>query len=277
MTRVDGRAVLITGAASGLGRLMAQRFAGLGAELALWDVDPVGLETTAALVSRESGRDPATVTVDLTSTDEIDAAVARTRSAVGEPHVLVNNAGIITGQWLSELSDDQVERVVQVNTVAPILITKRFLPAMLARDAGHIVTIASAAALSGVPRLTTYCATKHAVFGFDDALRHELRAGSSNVVTTVVCPFWVNTGFSAGVKTRFPWLLPILEPDVVAERIVRGVLRNRRRLSMPWMVKTVPALRALPPRLTDPIADFLGVNTMMEGFTGRADAPGRVA
>lgn len=277
MTRVDGRTVLITGAASGLGRLMAQRFAGLGAQLVLWDVDPVGLEATAALVSRESGQRPTTVTVDLTDTGEIDAAVATTRSAAGDPDVLINNAGIITGRWLTDLSDAEVERVVQVNAVAPILITKRFLPGMLARDAGHVVTIASAAALTGVPRLTTYCATKHAVVGFDDALRHELRAADANVATTVVCPFWVNTGFSAGVKTRFPWLLPILEPDDVADRIVRAVLRRRRRLSLPWLIKTVPALRALPPRVTDPVADFLGVNTMMEDFTGRADTPSRVA
>ena len=272
MTRVHGRTVLITGAASGLGRLMAQRFAGLGAEPVLWDMDEVGLEATETLVERESGRPPTTVTVDLTHTGDIDAAVARTRSVAGDPHVLVNNAGIITGQWVTELSDAQVEQVIRVNTVAPILLTKRFLPAMLERNAGHVVTIASAAALTGVPRLTTYCTTKHAVYGFDDALRHELRAANANVATTVVCPFWVNTGFSAGVKTRWAWLLPIVEPDDVVDRIVAAVLRGRRRVSMPWLIKTVPALRALPPKVTDPIADLLGVNTMMEDFTGRADA-----
>lgn len=273
MTRVHDQAMVITGAASGLGRLMAQRFGRLGARLVLWDVDEAGLAHTAGLVADEVGRRPAEVVVDLTETASIDAAAQASRDAAGDPHVVINNAGVTSGQRLTELSDAQIETTMRVNATAPMLVTKRFLPAMIDRDAGHVVTIASAAGLTGVARLMAYCASKHAAVGFADALRHELRTVAPGVRTTLVCPYFIDTGLFAGVRTRFPWLLPILDPDDVADRIVRAVLRDRRRLTMPWLVKAVPALRALPPVITDPIADVLGVNASMDEFRGRADAP----
>lgn len=275
MTRVDGRTVLITGAASGLGRLMAQRFGRLGANLVLWDINETGLKETADLVADEVGRQPTVVPVDLTQTESIDAAVQRSREAAGEPHVLVNNAGVITGDMLVDLSDDAIELTMRVNAIAPLLVTKRFLPHMVARNEGHVVTVSSSAGLTGVARLTAYCASKHAAVGFDDALRHELHQMAPNVQTTVVCPYFVNTGFTAGAKTRFPRLLPILDQHDVADKIVRCVLRNRRRLTMPWLVKAVPALRALPPSATDYVANFLGINVAMDEFEGRPDAPTR--
>lgn len=275
MTRVDGRTVLITGGAQGLGRLMAQRFGRLGAELVLWDVDEEGLEETAGLINHELGHKPTTVAVDLTDTASIDHGAAQTRQAAGEPHVLINNAGVTTGERLVELSDHQIETTMRVNAVAPMLVLKRFLPAMVERDAGHVVTIASAAGLTGVARLMAYSASKHAAVGFGDSLRHELRHLAPGVRTTLVCPYYLNTGMFAGVKTRFPWLLPILEADDVADKIVRCVLRDRQRLHTPWLVKATPALRALPPKVTDPLADFLGVNASMEEFVGRPGTPSR--
>lgn len=275
MTRVDGRTVLITGAAQGLGRLMAQRFARLGGELVLWDVDEGGLAETAELINHELGHKPTTVTVDLTDTASIDRGVAQTRQAAGEPHVLINNAGVTTGERLIELSDRQIEITMRVNAVAPMLVLKRFLPAMVERDAGHVVTVASAAGLTGVARLMAYSASKHAAVGFADSLRHELRHLASGVRTTLVCPYYLNTGMFAGVKTRFPWLLPILDAEEVADKIVRCVLRDRQRLHTPLLVKATPALRALPPKVTDPLADFLGVNASMEEFVGRPGTPSR--
>lgn len=276
MTRVDGRTVLITGGANGLGRLMAQRFGRLGAELVLWDLDEEGLKETASLVADEIGREPTTVAVDLADADSIDRAVAQTRERRGEPHVLVNNAGVTHGERLTELSDRQIELTMRVNATALMLVTRRFLPAMIERDAGHVVTIASAAGLTGVARLSVYAASKHAAVGFADSVRHELRGLGSQVRTTLVCPYYLNTGMFAGAKTRFSWLLPILDAGEVADKVVRCVLRDRQRLSTPWMVKATPALRALPPKVTDPLADFLGVNASMEDFVGRPGTPSRV-
>ena len=94
---------------------------------------------------------------------------------------------------------------------------------MVARGSGHIVTVASAAGLIGSPRETDYAASKFAAVGFNEALRMELKRSAPGVKTTVVRPFYVDTGMFAGVKTRFPLLLPILKEDDVTERILRAV------------------------------------------------------
>ena len=141
---------------------------------------------------------------------------------------------------------------------------------MLERDRGHIVTIASAAGLVGTSKLVDYCASKHAAVGFDESLRLELRRARSRVLTTVVCPFYIDTGMFQGVKSRFPLLLPILGEEKVAARIVRALERNERQVIMPPLIRILPAMRLLPIALFDRVIDFFGVNTSMDEFTGRA-------
>mgnify|MGYP003694031817 CR=1 FL=1 len=94
---------------------------------------------------------------------------------------------------------------------------------MLARNSGHVVTIASAAGIVGISKMTDYCASKHAAVGFDESLRLELRRQAASVVTTVVCPFYISTGMFAGVRTRFPAILPILDPERVTDQIVDAI------------------------------------------------------
>jgi all-trans-retinol dehydrogenase (NAD+) len=144
---------------------------------------------------------------------------------------------------------------------------------MIDRGSGHLVTVASAAGLVGSARETDYAASKFAAVGFNEALRQELRHGAPGVKTTVVCPFYVDTGMFAGVKTRFPLLLPILKEDAVTERIVNAIQRDRAQLQLPFMVRTLPAMRLLPVWAFDRLADFFGINDAMDGFTGRA-SPG---
>jgi all-trans-retinol dehydrogenase (NAD+) len=136
------------------------------------------------------------------------------------------------------------------------------------------VNLASAAGLVGVARQTDYSASKHAAVGFDESLRVELKKVAPGVVTTVVCPYYVDTGMFEGVKTRFPRLLPILRQDDVADRIVQAIERDRRRLIMPPLVRLVPAMRVLPPRLFDVIMDLFGVNVSMDAFAGRRESLG---
>src|SRR5690606_1468210 len=103
------------------------------------------------------------------------------------------------------------------NALAPIRLTREFLPSMLKCGSGHIVTIASAAGLVGVAQLTEYCSSKFAVIGFVESLRSELRqCGATSVRTTTVCPYFVRTSMFKGVRGRFQWLLPMLQPDYVA-------------------------------------------------------------
>jgi all-trans-retinol dehydrogenase (NAD+) len=270
MKEFNASHVVITGAASGLGRLASERLAAQGARVHAVDVDEAGLQ---ALATSVAGTDaPGSVlphVCDLTSRASIAATAAAILDASGHVDLLINNAGVVSGKSLLEISDEQVERTFAVNTLALFWMTRALLPAMIRRDSGHIVTIASAGGLVGTARLTDYCASKFAAVGFDDSLRLELKRLGSRVRTTVVCPFYINTGMFDGVKTRFAWLLPILEPQDVVERILKAIRRGQRRLVMPPFVMTVYLARLLPLSWFDGLMHFFGISRSMDEFVGR--------
>jgi all-trans-retinol dehydrogenase (NAD+) len=265
MTLLRGSHILITGAASGIGRLMALEAQARGARLTLLDKDEPGLQALLATM----GGDTAIFPVDLSDRPRVQAVAAGILEARGAVDILINNAGIVTGKSLLECSDAAIERTFQVNTLALFWLTRAFLPAMIERGRGHVVTVASAAGLSGTSRLTDYCASKFAAVGFDESLRLELKRLGHPVRTTVVCPYYIDTGMFRGVKTRFSWLLPILAPDYVTRRILGAIEGNRRRLILPRFVVTVLMIKALPPSWFDAISAFFGVNRSMDEFVGR--------
>lgn len=276
MTMLASSVVLITGAASGIGRLMAHKAAARGARLVLWDRDGAGLEKVRAeIMTRSPGATGGArlpvhcYTVDLTDRDAIKSTAERVLDEVGTVTVLINNAGVVTGKTLTEATDADIERCFQVNALAPIWATRAFLPRMIAAGEGHVVTIASAGGIAGTARLVDYCASKFAAFGFDEALRLELRRTGVPVRTTIVCPFYIDTGMFDGVKSRFSWLIPILEPDAVAERVLRAIERDHARLIMPWFIYTTFLARLLPVALYDWLNDFFGISRSMDDFRGR--------
>ena len=185
--------------------------------------------------------------------------------------ILINNAGIVSGADLLAVPDAKIEATFAINVLALFWTCNAFLPSMIERNRGHVVTIASASGLVGVAHLAAYSASKWAAIGFDESLRAELRVSAPGVVTTVVCPYYIDTGMFRGVRSRFPFLLPILKEGEVVRRVVRAIETDRRRLIMPWLCHFVPLIRVLPVGLFDGITDFLGVNTSMKGFVGRAD------
>ena len=268
MTDIKGSRALITGAASGIGRLLATELGRAGASLVLWDIDEQGLSEVQAEL-QGAGRDVRTFVCDLTRRDDIEAAASRTLADCGPVDILVNNAGIVSGKNLLEITPAEIERTFQVNTLAIFWTAKAFLPGMLERNRGHIVTIASAAGLAGTSKLTDYCSSKFAAVGFDESLRVELKRQDSKVVTTVVCPFYTDTGMFEGVRTRFPWLLPILDPEYVVKRIVGAIEKDRRRLIMPRFVYTGWPTRLLPVAWFDALMAFFGISHSMDDFRGR--------
>jgi all-trans-retinol dehydrogenase (NAD+) len=268
MNDFSGRIVLITGAASGLGRCLARRFAAYGAHLVLWDSDAAGLESL-----RTELESPAcnvwTCTVDLRDRAAIEALAQRCLAECGPVDVLVNNAGVVYGETLLEIPEERIERTFAVNTLALFWTTRAFLPAMMKRNAGRIVTIASAGGLVGTARLTDYCASKFAAVGFDEALRVELLRAESAVRTTIVCPYYMSTGLFEGVRTRFAWLLPILTPEHVADRVVDAVRRGHARLVLPRFVCASYLARLLPIPVFDAMMAFFGISRSMDEFRGR--------
>ncbi|MBV8346789.1 MAG: SDR family oxidoreductase [Mycolicibacterium sp.] len=268
MTTIAGKHVVITGAGSGIGRLVASRMAAKGAAVTMVDINEDNLTRTAEQVRGAGGRARG-YACDVSDREAVARVARQIVREAGPVDILVNNAGVVSGNWLLDLSDAQIERTFGVDALGLFWMTRAFLPAMIERNAGHIVTVASAAGLVGSCQETDYAASKHAAAGFDEALRMELRRKAPGVRTTLICPYYIDTGMFTGVRTRFPRLLPILKEDQVAERIVRAVEANQGRVVMPPAVRVMPVLRELLPlRAFDKLVDALGVNDAMSNYTG---------
>jgi all-trans-retinol dehydrogenase (NAD+) len=239
----------------------------------VWDVDESRLSDTVEELARASSGRARGYRCDVRDPDDVVATAEKVRAEVGDPVIVVNNAGVVSGGRLLDLSDEDIRRTFDVNVLALYWVTKAFLPAMVDADRGHVVTVASAAGLVGVARQTDYSASKHAAVGFDESLRVELHRIAPRVKTTVVCPYYVDTGMFEGVRTRVPFLLPILKQEDVARRIADAITSDRRVLVLPPIVRLIPVLRLLPPTVFDRIMDLFGVNVSMDHFVGHRSAP----
>lgn len=265
--------VLVTGAASGLGAGLARAAAERGARVVGWDKDG---DRLARVIGELRDVSPSSIgyAVDLSDRDSVADLGSRVLTEVGPVDILVNNAGVISGKLLWELSDAEIERTFAVNALGLFWCTRAFLPTMIETGRGHIVTLASAAGLVGVARQTDYSASKHAAVGFAESLRYELRRYAPQLRTTVVCPFYINTGMFDGASSRVPWLLPILDEGKVVAKIIEAVERDRRQLVMPRSVGLLPMLRALPVPVFDRLMDLFGINLSMDEFVGRTSPVG---
>jgi all-trans-retinol dehydrogenase (NAD+) len=270
MTTFEGKNVLITGSASGIGRLMAQKIATRGAKVIMWDINVQGLESLCHQLQLWGYQATAYNQCDLSDREEIQETARRVLAEHGPVDVLINNAGIVSGKPLVELTDEAIQRTFAINSLSLFWTTRAFLPAMMERNSGHIVTVASAGGLIGVPKMTDYSASKFAAIGFDESLRVELkRLGYTGIRTTIVCPYYINTGMFKGVKTRFARLLPIQEPDDAVNQIINAIEKNKVRLVMPpFALITYPG-RLLPLPWFDRLAEIFGINASMDDFKGR--------
>ncbi len=269
MSEIKGRHALITGGASGIGRLMAAKLGALGARITIWDIHRVNLDATVAELSTACAEPVRGFVCDVAKRQDVYRAALETASGNGPVDILINNAGVVSGKPLLDIPDEKIEATFAINVLALFWTAKAFLPSMIERNRGHLVTIASASGLIGVPKLSDYAASKWAAIGFDESMRAELRSAAPGVKTTVACPYYIDTGMFHGVRSRFSWLLPILQPEYVAERVVKAIQRDQRRLLMPMMVHTIAPLRLLPVPAFDWLASFLGVNASMDEFVGR--------
>lgn len=268
-TPVRGAVVLVTGAASGIGALVAVQAAHRGARaVVLWDLDLPAAQDVATRV-QAAGATCLAQRVDLRDAQEVEAAGRVVLERLGRVDVLVNSAGVVTGRRFEDLSEEDVARTFDVNVLALYRVVRCFLPGMRTRDRGCVVTIASAAGLVGVARQTDYSASKFAAVGFMESLRSELRRSGSHVRTLVVAPYYVSTGMFAGVRTRVPLLLPVLEPGRVASQVLDSVERGDARRILPWFANAVLLVKALPVPVADAITDLFGISTTMDTFTGR--------
>jgi all-trans-retinol dehydrogenase (NAD+) len=191
---LKGLVAVITGAGSGIGRLMALDLVKEGASVALWDINEEGIKQLCEEINAKGGNARYYVG-DVSNRELVYASAKEVIRDFGRVDILINNAGIVSGKSILDVPDGLAEKTMQVNVIAHFWTVKAFLPAMLERDFGRIVTVASSAGTVGIPGLADYCASKHAAIGFDESLRLELRKlKKSGVRTICVRPFIINTG-----------------------------------------------------------------------------------
>ena len=263
-----GKKVLVTGGASGIGKIMARKVLEKGAsDLVLWDINAAGLAQTQRELASVGGR-VHPYTVDISNVEAVQRAAQQTLSAVGTIDVLINNAGIVVGKNFHEHTHADIERTMAINASAPMHLTLEFLPAMLAQNSGAVCTIASQAALVANPKMAVYCASKWAAFGWSDSLRLELKQLRKNIGVTTIAPYYINTGMFAGVRSP---VIPILDPEKTSARIIRAIEHRRAVLSLPlpfWLVRLSQAI--LPLALFDWVMEHVfGIYKSMDEFKGR--------
>jgi all-trans-retinol dehydrogenase (NAD+) len=263
-----GKKVLITGGASGIGKIMARKALEKGAaDLVLWDINPQGLAQTGAELAPAGGK-VHTYTVDVSKLEEVQRAAQQTLTAVGPIDVLINNAGIVVGKNFHEHTHQDIQRTLQINSAALMHITLEFLPAMMSRNSGAICNIASQAALASNPKMSVYCASKWAAFGWSDSLRLEMKQLKKNISVTTIAPYYINTGMFHGVKSP---VIPILDPEKTSSKIIRAIEQRRAVLSMPLPYGFVRFFQAvLPLAAFDWVMEHvLGIYKSMNEFKGR--------
>ncbi|MDB4961014.1 MAG: short-chain dehydrogenase/reductase [Myxococcales bacterium] len=206
---LSGVTAVVTGASRGIGRAIALRLAGAGAEVALWARDAAALQAVAAEITSAGGRAQAMM-VDVTSSASIDGGAEIVRRTMAPVQILVNNAGAVVRKPTVATTEAEWRRVMAVNLDGTFFVTKAFLMD-LTRGGGRIINIASIAGREGTPMLAAYCAAKHGVVGFTRALAEELRAAKVSV--NAICPGSVDT---AMLREGMPGAKPDMSPDDIA-------------------------------------------------------------
>ncbi len=248
-----GKVVVITGAAGGLGRALAGRWAAAGSRLALVDQDAGGVVSLAAELRRQEV-DCLGLGCDITDPDQVHAAMGQVTSRWGGVDLLINNAGITQRSAFAATGAAVFRRVMEVNFFGSLYCTQAALESLVQRR-GVIVVISSVAGFAPLLGRSGYCASKHALHGLFDSLRAEL--AGSGVDVCLVCPSFVDTGIAHraldgdGSLTEHPQSTtgPVASPREAAERIFAAATRRRRLLVMGWVGKTTHLLTKLWPAL----------------------------
>ena len=249
MQDMTGTVALVTGGASGMGRIYARRLAAQGARVALFDVNQDGLDATAAASENLTG-----FRCDIASLDDVNARVAEVEAALGPVDLLVHAAALMPAYALADHSHEDMERLFRINYFGTTYMVRAVLPSMQARGRGRIIAFGSIAGHALVPKMGAYCATKAAVNAYIEVLQNEIR--ESGVRAHLVCPPAVNTPLvDQTINTDSPGSIKeakekgrLADPEKIIDAIEKGVARDRD-IIYPGEARLLYLWRALAPRL----------------------------
>ena len=277
---VTGLHVLVTGAASGIGRSLARRLARHGAQLYLTDRNEAGLSETVGEIRAAGGEVALARALDITDIDAVREFAAEVHARVPALDAVVNVAGIAIWGTVTSLTHEQWRRVIDVNLMGTVHVIESFVPAMVERRrGGYLVNVSSAAGLIGLPWHAAYSASKFGVRGISEVLRFDL--ARHRIAVTLVCPGGVDTPLTetveiAGIdsgsdvvrRARGRFRRHAVSPDVAAARIEAGMLRRRYLVYTSEDIRLIHAVQRYVPPL---------YALIMRTFNRAADAVGAKA
>jgi short-subunit dehydrogenase len=242
VTAIRGSAVAVTGAAGGIGRALALELAARGADLALADRDEAGLKAVATEIGTR--QKVTTHCIDVGEPAQIAAFAQASIASHPALNIVINNAGVALLGQFSEIDQSQMDWLMNINFWGVVHSTRAFLPQLATRPEAHIVNLSSIFGIIGPPGQTAYAASKFAVRGFSESLRHELQMAASPVRVSVVHPGGVATNIARNSRTgsgvsdnarraetieRFDRVAKTT-PQAAALRIIEGIEKNQPRI-----------------------------------------------
>ena len=265
MKQLKGKIVLVTGGASGIGKIMVRLLLERAAKVIIWDINELKIAETISEFSNKgtiSG-----FTIDVSNVNQIKETALKVKEEIGAVDLLINNAGIVAGKYFHEHTTLDISKTMAINANAPMYITKEFLNEMLAQNSGHICNIASSGGLISNPKMSVYAASKWSLVGWSDSLRLEMEQLKKNINVTTIMPYFINTGMFDGVKSK----IPILNPEVAALTIIKAIEKNKRMVTIPGYIYRLIKLGQgfMSINVLDWFAgNVLGIYKTMEHFTG---------
>jgi short-subunit dehydrogenase len=262
--------VLITGGASGIGKLMAQLCLRKKARtVILWDINEAALNATIDEFAEQGYKNVCGYVLDVADVDSLQATAEAVQQDCGVIDVLINNAGVVVGKNFEAHTHQDIDFTLDVNVRGVMHTTLAFITGMIAQRKGHIVNIASAAGMMSNPKMSVYVGSKWAVLGWSESIRLELERQKSGVHITTVTTGYIDTGMFDGIKMNL--VIPVLQPAEVAEAVINAIETNKTFVRMPKILYSLPFLKGIMPvRMFDKVVgEYLDIYESMSSFTGR--------
>ncbi|KAK0230484.1 retinal short-chain dehydrogenase/reductase [Armillaria fumosa] len=261
--------VVITGGSSGVGELLANTLAVRNVNVVVLDLNPIATENYNITYYQ----------CDVSKWEEVDAVSKKVIDEIGQPTILINNAGVVQGKSILELKSEDVQQTFGVNTLAHFYILKAFLPGMIQNGTGHIVTMSSALGYGGVVRMSDYAASKAALISLNESLRYELDKlyKCPGIRTTLVVSGRIFTPLFQSINTSsspiFKFFMPTIPPVTVVKKIISALDdQHSQTVMLPFYVNFMPLLQHLPSFLRDFCQWITGADDSTANFmktTGR--------